>query len=90
MRSTTSWRRCTIEGFSTASPAAEPAEHCSGRARGIDAWRDETGSSILGPMQGSVDEMMALAVEQSYTVIIFVSLPYKKSANCKVGVDLRR
>ncbi len=41
--------------------------------QGIDVWRDETGSSLVGPMSDSTDETMALAVEASSVVIICVS-----------------
>jgi hypothetical protein len=42
-------------------------------AQGIDVWRDETGSSLVGPMSDSTDETMALAVEASSVVVICVS-----------------
>jgi hypothetical protein len=41
--------------------------------KGIDVWRDETGSSLVGPMSDSTDETMALAVEASSVVIICAS-----------------
>jgi hypothetical protein len=41
--------------------------------QGIDVWRDETGSSLVGPMSDSTDETMALAVEASSVVVICVS-----------------
>ncbi len=41
--------------------------------QGIDVWRDETGSSLVGPMSDSTDETMALAVEASSFVVICVS-----------------
>jgi hypothetical protein len=40
---------------------------------GIDVWRDEIGSSLVGPMSDSTDETMALAVEASSVVVICVS-----------------
>jgi hypothetical protein len=44
--------------------------------QGIDVWRDETGSSLVGPMSDSADETMALAVEASSAVVICVSQKY--------------
>jgi hypothetical protein len=41
--------------------------------QGIDVWRDETGSSLVGPINDSTDETMALAVEASSVVVICVS-----------------
>ena len=41
--------------------------------QGVDVWRDETGSSLVGPMSDSTDETMALAVEASSVVVICVS-----------------
>ena len=43
------------------------------KEQGIDVWRDETGSSLVGPMSDSTDETMALAVEASSVVVICVS-----------------
>jgi hypothetical protein len=40
---------------------------------GVDVWRDEIGSSLVGPMSDSTDETMALAVEASSVVVICVS-----------------
>jgi hypothetical protein len=54
--------------------------------QGIDVWRDETGSSLVGPMSDSTDETMALAVEASSVVIICVS---QKCACCALA-HLRR
>ena len=51
---------------------------------GYDVWRDETGSSILGGMSGSTDEVMAEAIETSAAIIVCVSSPYKESANCRM------
>jgi hypothetical protein len=53
------------------------------QAQGIDVWRDETGSSLVGPMSDSTDETMALAVEASSVVVICVSQKYKVSPNCR-------
>jgi hypothetical protein len=39
----------------------------------IDVWRDETGSTLVGPMSDSTDENMALTVEASSVVVICVS-----------------
>jgi hypothetical protein len=52
---------------------------------GYDVWRDEEGSSIMGPMSmtGNTLDAMTEAVEKSYTMIIFVSPEYKESANCR-------
>jgi hypothetical protein len=46
------------------------------REQGVDVWRDETGSSLVGPMSDSTDETMALAVEASSVVVICVSQKY--------------
>jgi hypothetical protein len=43
------------------------------KQQGIDVWRDETGSSLVGPINDSTDETMALAVEASSVVVICVS-----------------
>jgi hypothetical protein len=51
--------------------------------QGVDVWRDETGSSLVGPMSDSTDETMALAVEASSVVVICVSQKYKVSPNCR-------
>jgi hypothetical protein len=40
------------------------------RAQGIEVWRDEEGSALLGPMGGDVNECMARAIELSHTVVI--------------------
>ena len=53
------------------------------QANGVDVWRDETGSSLVGPMSDSTDETMALAVEASSVVVICVSQKYKVSPNCR-------
>jgi hypothetical protein len=52
---------------------------------GYDVWRDEEGSSIMGPMSmtGNTLDAMTEAVEKSYTMIIFVSPEYKESTNCR-------
>jgi hypothetical protein len=52
---------------------------------GHDVWRDEEGSSIMGPMSmtGNTLDAMTEAVEKSYMMIIFVSPEYKESANCR-------
>jgi hypothetical protein len=52
---------------------------------GYDVWRDEEGSSIMGPMSmtGNTLDAMTEAVEKSYTMIIFVSREYKESTNCR-------
>ncbi len=49
------------------------------RARGVDVWRDEDGSKILGRMEGDVNARMAEAVELSHTVVVFVSRKYRDS-----------
>ena len=54
------------------------------RELGHEVWRDEEGSSLVGPMQGDTDEKMAAAIESSHTVIIFVSPQYKESGNCRM------
>ena len=51
--------------------------------QGVDVWRDETGSSLVGPRSDSTDETMALAVEASSVVVICVSQKYKVSPNCR-------
>jgi hypothetical protein len=55
------------------------------REMGYDVWRDEEGSSILGPMsmRGNTLDAMTEAVEKSYMMIIFVSPEYKESTNCR-------
>jgi hypothetical protein len=53
------------------------------RELGYDIWRDEEGSSILGPISGDIISSMSRAVDNSHTVIIFVSPKYKESANCR-------
>jgi hypothetical protein len=55
------------------------------REMGYDVWRDEEGSSVLGPMSmsGNTLDAMTAAVEKSYMMIIFVSPEYKESANCR-------
>jgi hypothetical protein len=52
---------------------------------GYDVWRDEEGSSIMGPisMAGTTLDAMTEAVEKSYMMIIFVSPEYKESTNCR-------
>jgi hypothetical protein len=44
------------------------------RALGIEVWRDEEGSALLGPMGGDVNECMARAIELSHTVVILGAL----------------
>lgn len=51
---------------------------------GILVWRDEVGNHLVPKMSGSTDEIMALAVEASSTVLILVSEEYKNSANCRM------
>jgi hypothetical protein len=53
---------------------------------GYDVWRDEEGSSILGPvsMTGNTLDAMTSAVEKSYMMIIFVSPEYKESTICRI------
>ena len=53
------------------------------RARGIDVWRDEDGSKILGRMEGDVSARMAEAVERSHTVVVFVSRKYRDSESMR-------
>jgi hypothetical protein len=55
------------------------------REMGYDVWRDEEGSSIMGPMSmtGNTLDAMTEAVEKSYMMIIFVSPEYKESTNCR-------
>ena len=50
---------------------------------GYDVWRDEEGSSLVGPMSGDIVERMAEAIQNSYAMIIFVSPQYKESINCR-------
>jgi hypothetical protein len=59
------------------------------RALGIDTWRDEVGSSVLGPLESlrSVFEGMAAAIEASSHAIIFVSREYQTSQNCKSELE---
>jgi hypothetical protein len=49
------------------------------RAQGVEVWRDEDGSALLGPMGGDVNECMARAIELSHTVVICgaLALPSK-------------
>jgi hypothetical protein len=47
--------------------------------RGIDVWRDETGSSLLGPMADAVTAHMAKAVEKCSFMIVCVSRKYMVS-----------
>ena len=53
------------------------------RAHGVDVWRDEDGSKILGRMEGDVLARMAEAVERSHTVVIFVSRSYRDSESMR-------
>eukprot|EP00300_Choanocystis_sp_HF-7_P011636 c17551_g1_i3.p1 GENE.c17551_g1_i3~~c17551_g1_i3.p1 ORF type:complete len:720 (+),score=155.27 c17551_g1_i3:167-2161(+) len=53
------------------------------KERGVNTWRDEEGSDIVDPMQGSVDDTMGRAVECASDVIVFLSRAYKESANCQ-------
>jgi hypothetical protein len=53
------------------------------QALGYDVWRDEVGSSLVGPMSGDIVESMAAAIQSSYMMIICVSPEYKESANCR-------
>ncbi len=51
----------------------------------IDVWRDETGSTLLGPMADSVNAHMAKAVELSSAIIVCVSRKYTVSiSTCMV------
>jgi GTPase SAR1 family protein len=50
---------------------------------GYDIWRDENGSSIVPPLTGDTDEIMARAVENSSLIIIFVCKAYFPSDSCK-------
>ena len=50
---------------------------------GVEAWTDVTGSSFVGKMAGSTDEIMAAAVEASSHFVVCVSREYKNSANCR-------
>ena len=52
-------------------------------AMGYDVWIDVSGSSVVGPMAGDSDDIMAQAVENSEVVVIFVSRQYMNSAACK-------
>eukprot|EP01041_Mallomonas_annulata_P013335 gene13335-28255_t len=52
--------------------------------KGYEVWRDEEGSALVPAMAGATDDVMADAVEHSYAVVIFVSLAYKQSANCRM------
>jgi hypothetical protein len=58
---------------STAKPELVKALGQLLQQQGIDVWRDETGSSVVGPINDSTDETMALAVEASSVVVICVS-----------------
>jgi hypothetical protein len=58
---------------STAKPDLVKALGQLLQQQGIDVWRDETGSSVVGPINDSTDEIMALAVEASSVVVICVS-----------------
>ena len=58
---------------STAKPELAKALGQLLQQQGIDVWRDETGSSVVGPINDSTDEIMALAVEASSVVVICVS-----------------
>lgn len=49
------------------------------RQHQIDVWRDETGSSLLGPMADAVNAHMAKAVELCSTMIVCVSRKYMVS-----------
>jgi hypothetical protein len=40
------------------------------QSQGVEVWRDEEGSALLGPMGGDVNECMARAIELSHTVVI--------------------
>jgi len=52
-------------------------------SQGIDVWRDETGSDILGPLEGdNIDHMMASSINNAKLMIMFVSKAYENSANC--------
>jgi hypothetical protein len=53
------------------------------QALGYDVWRDEVGSSLVGPISGDVVESMAAAIQSSYMMIVCVSPEYKESANCR-------
>lgn len=53
------------------------------RQLGYDVWRDEEGSSIVGPMSGDTDDVMADAIQHAEAVIICVSPQYKESINCR-------
>jgi hypothetical protein len=52
------------------------------KSKGVDVWVDVQGSSCLGKMAGSTDEMMIKAVNLSSHVVVFVSKKYLASANC--------
>eukprot|EP01041_Mallomonas_annulata_P005683 gene5683-11469_t len=51
------------------------------REKGYEVWRDEEGSALVPNCR---EDTMSAAVEHSYAVVIFVSLAYKQSANCRM------
>jgi hypothetical protein len=53
------------------------------REMGFDVWRDEEGSSIVGPVSSMTRNTSQEAVEKSYAMIIFVSPEYKESTYCR-------
>eukprot|EP01040_Poterioochromonas_malhamensis_P009077 gene9077-9831_t len=60
------------------------------RALGYDVWRDEEGSSLVGPMSGDIVETMAEAIQHSFMVVICVSREYKDSSNCRAEAKFSR
>lgn len=57
------------------------------KKKGIDVWRDETGSKILDSLEvlgGDVNEAMSKAIESADNAIIFLSEEYSKSKNCRL------
>jgi hypothetical protein len=69
----------------TAKPELVKAFGSELRRLGYDVWRDEEGSLLVPPLTvGSVDDRMAMALQASDTVIVFVSPSYKISANCRL------
>jgi hypothetical protein len=56
------------------------------KSQDVDVWIDTEGSSLLGKMQGSTDEMMIKAVNLSSHVVVFVAKKYLSSPNCQQEV----
>ena len=53
------------------------------RDLGYDVYRDESGSSLVGPVTSSnFNKKMPEAVDSSHTIIVCVSPQYKEDVNC--------